>query len=511
MPLAPRPEGGRSRRALRLLAALMLVGAVATTLPAPRPAAAATGSTTSALNLRTGPGADYRVILVMPAGASVWIAEDRAQGSYVPVTYQGTDGWAASAYLTTGGGTTDGGTTDGGTTGSGTGAATTTTAVNLRAGPSTGDAVLAVMPAGAGVTLTGQSANGFLSVSYQGRAGWASADYLTTGGSSPAPTPAPGGSTGTATTTSVLNLRSGPSTGDAVLAVMPAGASVSLTGQRSNGFSSVTYQGRAGWAATQYLSTGGAAPAPTPTPAPGGDVGTATTTSSLNLRSGPSTGEAVLTVMPAGATVTLTGSQQSGFYPVRYGGQNGWASASYLSVGGAPGTPTPAPSPGGGSTGIAWPFAGGGWTVIQGYNGGTHTNRSATAQYKYSLDLARASGGTAGQTVLAPVSGTIRWVHRPSGGILIDVGNGYGVAMFHVTYYGGLGSGQWVSRGQAIGSVSGVGGEGYAATPHIDLTCWQLSAGGGRTSVPFSGPNTISGRSFPDVGGSGQYYGVAVP
>ena len=44
-----------------------------------------------------------------------------------------------------------------------------------------GDTVLLVMPFGASVTLTGQSQNGFLSVSYNGSAGWASADYLATG------------------------------------------------------------------------------------------------------------------------------------------------------------------------------------------------------------------------------------------------------------------------------------------------------------------------------------------
>ena len=38
------------------------------------------------------------------------------------------------------------------------------------------------------------------------------------------------------------------------------------------------------------------------------------------------------------------------------------------------------------STGIAWPIAGGEWKVVQGYNTGTHTNRSGIAQYKYSLD-----------------------------------------------------------------------------------------------------------------------------
>src|SRR5690606_5907610 len=83
------------------------------------------------------------------------------------------------------------------------------------------------------------------------------------------------------------------------------------------------------------------------------------------------------------------------------------------------------------STGIIWPFAGGEWKVVQGYNNGTHTNRGGFAQYKYSLDWARTDGKTAGEPVYAPVSGAIQWTDRGSGGILIDAGNGYGVALFH--------------------------------------------------------------------------------
>ncbi|MDQ3045379.1 MAG: SH3 domain-containing protein, partial [Chloroflexota bacterium] len=171
-------------------------------------------------------------------------------------------------------------------------------------------------------------------VSYRGFTGFASASYLSTGGGS--------AGSGAATVTSELNLRAGPSTGDRVLTVMPSGATVTLTGQSSNGFLSVTYNGTAGWAYSAYIGSGG-----------GGDddgggavVDTAWTTSSLNLRAGPSTATAVLTVMPSGAMLETTGASQSGFYPVVYSGQAGWASATYLSFSGPPAT-TPPPDPSG--------------------------------------------------------------------------------------------------------------------------------------------------------------------
>ena len=52
-------------------------------------------------------------------------------------------------------------------------------ALNLRAGPSTNDAVLAVMPNGARVRVKGGSVSGFAPVAYEGQEGWAWAEYLT--------------------------------------------------------------------------------------------------------------------------------------------------------------------------------------------------------------------------------------------------------------------------------------------------------------------------------------------
>ena len=480
-----------------------------------------TATVTSSLNLRAGPSTGDPVLAVMPAGASVTLTGNSANG-FLSVTYNGIAGWAYADFLSTGGSPAPQPNPQPSPSPApnpgGSGTATVTTGLNLRAGPSTNDAVLAVMPAGATVTLTGNSASGFLSVRYNGIDGWAYADLLSTGGGTPvpapSPSPAPGGS-GTATVTTGLNLRAGPGTNNAVLAVMPAGATVTLTGDSSNGFLSVRYNGIDGWASSDYLNTGGGNPAPSPSPSPSPTPGgtTATTTTALNLRAGPSTGDAILTVMPAGVAVSITGQPQNGFHPISYAGQSGWASSNYLNIGGSnpgPGNPGSNPAPGGGS-GIIFPFSGGTWEVIQGYNGGTHQNRSASAQYYYALDLARVDGATAGQAVYAPVSGTIRWNDPGSGGLLIDMGNGYMVAMFHATFLSSLGGGQAVQQGQYIGTISGPGGNGYAVTPHLEIDVWRTSDGGfSRSSVPFTGSNAISGVSFPDIGGGNQHYGTRV-
>ncbi|MDP9369945.1 MAG: SH3 domain-containing protein [Chloroflexota bacterium] len=239
---------GRPGAIVLLVAMLILPLLAGAVLPAPRPALAATATTTTTLNLRSGPGTSYGVLTVMPAGAAVSVDGDPRNGFY-PVVYAGTSGWAAGSFLALGG---DGGAPSG--------TATTTTSLNLRAGAGTGYGVITAMPAGATVTLTGQQANGFVSLTYQGTAGWAASQYLTTGsasdggsGGDPERSPSP---TGTATTTTSLNLRAGAGTRHGVITVMPAGATVTLTGQQAEGFVAVTYQGMAGWAASQYLAAG---------------------------------------------------------------------------------------------------------------------------------------------------------------------------------------------------------------------------------------------------------------
>jgi uncharacterized protein YraI len=215
----------------------------------------------------------------------------------------------------------------------------TTTNLNLRSGPGTGYGVVLVMSSGSSFKITGSYNKGFYPGRYNGTKGWASADFLTTGGGSSSGSTSGSGSTptssdtGTATVTTSLNLRSGPSTGDGVIAVMPAGSTVTLTGQASNGFVSVTYQGMSGWAYQSYLGSGGSSGSGSnsgsgSTPS---ETGTAYTTTAVNLRSGASTSNSVITVVPSGAAVTLTGQSSNGFVSVSYNGSNGWLYASYVS------------------------------------------------------------------------------------------------------------------------------------------------------------------------------------
>lgn len=226
--------------------------------------------------------------------------------------------------------------------------ATTTAALNLRNGASLTALILTVMPEGGRVAITGAAQSGFAPIQYGGMTGWASTDFLAIDGqTAPEPiAPEPGPSQGTTTVTEELNLRAGPTTASTILAVMPAGTTLAITGAAEQGFLPVNYDGVAGWAYNAYLSTGGAPAGPAPAPAaPTSGDGASTVTDDLNLRSNASLDSAVLTVMPTGATVTLTGGSDNGFVAVRYGGIEGWAWAGYLSSGG-----TAVPASGGTTT-----------------------------------------------------------------------------------------------------------------------------------------------------------------
>ena len=190
--------------------------------------------TTADLNLRKGPSFDDAVVLVIPAAAEVLRAVSGDTNGFAQVTYDGVTGWAAVAYLVGSG------------FGPGLDELTVAVDLNLRAGPSFDDAVLRVMPAGSRVIRGDQLVNGFRLVNFDGTTGWAFAEFLVEPGGVPSPE--------TRVTLVDLNLRAGPSLADAVILVMPAGRTVTLTRQGdANGYVTVDFGGTLGWAAAEFL------------------------------------------------------------------------------------------------------------------------------------------------------------------------------------------------------------------------------------------------------------------
>ena len=254
-------------------------------------------TTTDALNLRSQPNRNARVLTVIPARAALKI-RGAGQNGYYPVSYRGRTGWAAADWLRASGARRS--TAD-------TAAAITTDRLNLRTGPSAANRVRTILPRGALVTLTGRGSNGFLSVSYRGVQGWAYASYLS-GGSPPSIKNVK------VRTTDQLNLRSGPSQSARTLRTLPRGARLTLTGESRNGFVSADVNGRKGWVAAQYLN----------------GLPAATVSSPLNLRAQAGPNSRVITVLPRGTRVRLLGAPENGYIRIYSNGRSGFVYAAFL-------------------------------------------------------------------------------------------------------------------------------------------------------------------------------------
>ena len=211
------------------------------------------------------------------------------------------------------------------------GAATVTaSALNMRSGPSTSDAVVTCLPRGTVVLVTGES-GGWYQVWYKGQSGYMSKDYLNY-----TQTSAMDLGTGTVTG-NYVNVRSGPSTAYTSREQVNKGRTFTVTGV-SGAWYQISYNGSTAYIASQYLSLGSSG-TQTPAPAPQTGTGTGTQTTGVitgnyvRMRSGPSTGYAILGTYNAGTKMTITG-QSGDWYAVSYNGRNGYVYKQYLSQSG---------------------------------------------------------------------------------------------------------------------------------------------------------------------------------
>ncbi len=251
--------------------------------------------TTADLNLRKGPGTSYSVITVMKQGSTVEVLS--VSGVWAEVNYNGTIGYASTSYMKTA-------------------EAPSMVAIanlNMRTGPSTSYKVILVIPKGNDVKVISIN-DGWAKIDYKGNVGYASLSYLKAKS-----TEQPGNSTIMRTTES-LNMRTGPSTSNPVIRVIPKGAQVTVI-SKSGGWANVTYNGSQGYSSLTYLTDDTTAPP---------EQGTVYyTTDELNLREGPGTNYKIIAMMPYGTKVTAVPGSGS-WLKVTYQGKIGYANGAYL-------------------------------------------------------------------------------------------------------------------------------------------------------------------------------------
>lgn len=260
-----------------------------------------TGTGGASLNCRSAASMTGMVITAVPANTTLAV-RGAATNGWQPVTCAGRSGYVSSAYVSA---TTDPGTSTPApsptTPGAGSGQTGTATVANtggsrLYCRTAPGGSAITIVPEGTTVGTRGASSNGWTPVICGGRDGYMSSQYLSTSGGStaPAPTPAPG--TGSAMKSGDngkvnvrANMRYSASMSANVVVIVEAGEVLRITGNATNGFYPVSYDGLNGFMATELLTKtseplserGGSGSEPDPQPAPGGG-GTATGNAIVN-------------------------------------------------------------------------------------------------------------------------------------------------------------------------------------------------------------------------------------
>lgn len=159
---------------MRKLKKIVCIGvAVSIMLSSIITAFAASGTTTNTkapLNLRSGPGTNYRIVCKIPPRSGVETTGNSKNG-FSEVNYKGKKGWISNDYLSVSSGSKSSNSQTAYTTNS-------KVSLNLRANPSTSSSVVAKIPPYSTITVYGSSSNGWYRATYNGKTGFVSSEYV---------------------------------------------------------------------------------------------------------------------------------------------------------------------------------------------------------------------------------------------------------------------------------------------------------------------------------------------
>lgn len=139
------------------------------------------------LNMRSGPGTSYGILVSIPFGASVTVLD--SSSSWYKVTYSGKTGYVLGQYVQITS-TTPTPKPTAAPTVIGTGKITASAGLNMRSGPGTSYGILISIPFGATVPVLDISNSSWYKVTYSGKTGYVSSQYIQVT-LNPTPTPKP--------------------------------------------------------------------------------------------------------------------------------------------------------------------------------------------------------------------------------------------------------------------------------------------------------------------------------
>ena len=300
---------------LRAAAALVALGVILS-LMWPQAAGATTQMTaTVGVNIRSGASTQSTILGGLYGGQTVTAIS--SAGGWTKITFGDSIAYVASRYLSKGKDLPVPKKIGAGTV------KITTTALNLRTGPGLSYRVIKVLKGGTKVTLTGKTARGWAQLINGKSTGWSSMQYLA---SSTTGRPA---IIGKRVATADLDIRTTSGANAKTVAEVKKGTALSVTGAIQNGRAQIIYKGAIRWVTAKYLTNlKSNLPAPPKLPK---ITGTRYATATLNIRSTYADKYKLITEVPRGTKLTITGVVKNGRMQIIFEKAVRWVTAKYLS------------------------------------------------------------------------------------------------------------------------------------------------------------------------------------
>ena len=300
---------------LRAAAALVALGVILS-LMWPQAAGATTQMTaTVGVNIRSGASTQSNILGGLYRGQTVTAISSAA--GWTKITFRGSTAYVASKYLSNGKDLPVPKKIGAGTV------KITTTALNLRTGPGLSYRVIKVLKGGTKVTLTGKTARGWAQLINGKSTGWSSMQYLA---SSTTGRPA---IIGKRVATADLDIRTTSGANAKTIAEVKKGTALSVTGAIQNGRAQIIYKGAIRWVTAKYLTNlKSNLPAPPKLPK---ITGTRYATATLNIRSTYADKYKLITEVPRGTKLNITGVVKNGRMQIIFEKAVRWVTAKYLS------------------------------------------------------------------------------------------------------------------------------------------------------------------------------------
>lgn len=260
-------------------------------------------TTANSLNMRKGPTSWYPVITTIPKGTIVKVIYK--DNNWFQIDWQGTKGYVSSTYILKADQDL---------------IYQASSNINFRTGPSTAYPVIRKLPLGTYVELVARTSATWWKIRVNGTTGYVSATYLVKSGASQAPPPVPEPTQSSGyIVKSPVNFRTAPLATAPLIRKLAVGTPLQLIAKVDAAWWKVSVNNQIGYLSSKYVESMVF------------PIQKYVNTTSLNLRTGPSTAYSIITKLPQGAVFTLVKKTSDTWWRVTVNGYIGYASAKYLS------------------------------------------------------------------------------------------------------------------------------------------------------------------------------------